>query len=118
MRENSKDLVSKLRENHSSNYKKGNLSGFGKEIESVAKEVKDHTKRSIFDYQGNPQNYNQNKNRAIIGFGTGLLSGLFIPGLAIIGLTYGSIKVYQAYRDKKAQRYYHRDERGLNNNGS
>ena len=111
-----KDLISRLRETSKEN--KNNQSKFGDELENLAGEIKDKTKRSLFNYPGNPQTYNKNKNRAIIGLGTGFLSGLLIPGLAILGLTYGGVKAYQAYRDKKAQTYSNRDERGLNDNGS
>lgn len=117
MIENNRDLISKLREN-APKEEKNSLSRFGNDLENLAGDIKDNTKRALFNYHGNPQTYNQNKNRAIIGFGAGLLSGLLAPAMGIVAMSYGGIKAYQAYRDKKAQRYSNRDERGLENNGS
>lgn len=112
MPETNKDLVAKLR---TSIPKRSKFSGIILEAENIVTEIRNKVRQFTTQYQGNPKNYNRNKNRALIGLGTGILSGFLIPGLAVVGLTYGGIKTYQAYKDKKSYKDFpfNRDERGL-----
>lgn len=110
MPETNKNLVTRLRE---ARPKRSKFSSLVLEAGNIAREISNKTKRSITNYHGNPQTYNQNRNRAIIGLGTGFLSGFLIPAVGLLGLTYGGIKAYQAYKDKKSYRDFpfNRDER-------
>ncbi len=96
-----KNLVRKIRKESSG---KSNQDYKNEEFRRDFKDLINGAKRNIrantVDYLPNFENYQRNKNRAMIGFGTGFFGSFFSPIIGIAGLTYGGIKAYQAHKDK------------------
>jgi len=73
------------------------------EASKMSGEVRQRMRESVTNYQGNQEEYNKNKNRALIGLSAGLVGSLINPYLGLAGFTYAGIKTYQMYKDKKAR---------------
>lgn len=72
-----------------------------KEAENLFSDAKRSVRRETSLYQGDYSSYNSNFNRAILGVAGGLAVSLISPLAGAAVLTYGGVKAYQAYKDKK-----------------
>jgi len=71
------------------------------EAENLFGELKNKVRNGTSGYRGNCGNYNSNLNRAIIGFAGGFAASFLSPIVGLAGLTYGGVKAYHAYKDKR-----------------
>lgn len=77
------------------------LDDLEKEMKELGEDICIRGKKATVDYRGSKTSYEQNKKKAVVGGLVGLVTYPFIPIVGIGALTYGGIKAYQAYKDKK-----------------
>lgn len=80
------------------------LEDIAKEIGEFGKDFRNKLKESTTDYRGTQENYNSNRRKAAVGIASGIIIYPIIPLVSLGALTYGGIKAYQAYKDKRNRR--------------